>query len=176
MTNPLHLPVHHLGYSVTSLEAAIPEFVSRYGAGPFFRIEHVPLEGISSRGEPGAYDHSSAFGACGDAFFELLELHEVAPERARAAFDLEPPALHHVAHVVPSLDEGIAALEAVDVPELLRANLGDISFVYLDARPATGHHVELLADVPAFHGFFSVIREAAQGWDGKTEPIRAMGG
>jgi len=175
MAHPLHTPVHHFGYCVPSLDAAIPQFVERFGAGPFFRIDHVPLEGVASRGEPGVYDHSSAFGACGDSIFELMELHAVEPASAEAAFAFASPALHHLAYAVPSLDESLA-LEPRDVPEILRANLGEISFVYLDTRSTAGHHVELLADVPAFRDFFTVIRDAARDWDGVTEPVRAMGG
>lgn len=176
MTYPLHTPIHHFGYSVVDLDEAIPQFVERFGAGPFFRIDHVALDGVSSRGEPAVYDHTSAFGASGDTMFELMEFHAVAPDHAQAAFTFGRPALHHVAYLVPSLDEGIAALEAHDVPEVLRAHTGDISFAYLDGRPLVGHHVELLADVPAFHGFWGAIRDAARDWDGVTDPVRTMGG
>jgi Glyoxalase/Bleomycin resistance protein/Dioxygenase superfamily len=176
MSHPLHAPVHHVAYCVPDLDAAIPQFVERFGAGPFFRIAHVPLETVTSRGEPGVYDHSSAFGACGDSMLEVMEFHAISPERVSTAFAFDRPALHHVGYVVPSLDDGVATLEARDVPEILRASLGEISFVYLDTRSTVGHHVELLADVPAFHDFFTVIRDAARDWDGETEPVRAMGG
>jgi len=171
MSHPLHGPAHHFGYAVSDLDAAIGQFVRHFGAGPFFRIDHVPLAGITSQGEPGEYDHSSAFGACGSTMFELMQVHRTAPRRAQEAFALAAPALHHVGYVVTSLDEGVAALAADGIPEALRANLGDIGFVYLDARPILGHNVELLADVPAFHDFFAMIRGAADGWDG-TEPVR----
>jgi hypothetical protein len=176
MSHPLHAPVHHFGYVVDDLETAIPEFVSRFGAGPFFRIDHVPLEGVTSRGEPAAYDHSSAFGACGDVFFEVMVLHEVAPAPTREVFTVPAPGLHHVAYLVPSVDDGVATLEAGAVPEILSASLGDITFAYLDSRSTSGHHVELLADVPAFHDFFAVISGAAEDWDGKTDPLRPMFG
>lgn len=176
MLNPLLAPVHHLGYVVDDIERSSALFVERFGAGPFFRLDHVPLEGITSRGAPATYDHSSAFGAYGTVFLELMEFHEVGPESARAAFDLPRPSLHHVARLAPSIDTGITALEERSIPEVLRAHLGDIRFVYLDARPVAGHHVELLDDVPAFHEFFAGIRAAADEWDGQTDPLRPMGG
>lgn len=169
--HPLHGEIHHHGYVVADLDAAIADMVERFGAGPFFLIEHVPLEGVNSDGEPAVFDHSSAFGQFGDKPIELMQVYGCEPPRVADAFALTAPQLHHVAYAVPSLQEGIDALEAQGIHGYLRAGLGDIQFLYSDTAGTLGHDVELHDDNASFRGFFQMIREASVGWDG-SDPVR----
>jgi hypothetical protein len=41
-----------------------------------------------------------------------------------------------------------------------------------DASAALGHDLEIHFDSPDFRGFFEMVREAAEGWDG-SNPLRA---
>ena len=43
---------HHSGYVVESIEATVERLVEQFGAGPFLLVENVPLENVTSRGEP----------------------------------------------------------------------------------------------------------------------------
>ena len=175
-TRPLLGPVHHLGYVVPELEAAVDAVVRASGAGPFFRMDHVPLDEITHAGAPAIWDHSSAFGQCGDVAIELMVIHRCEPEQVARAFPGGPhPVLHHLAWAVPDPDAAVTALEADGVAVWLAARLGDIRFTYHDATAGLGHHVEIHHDNPAFQGFFAMIRDASQGWDG-SEPLRALTG
>jgi hypothetical protein len=43
---------HHYAYVVENIEATVERLAKQLGAGPFFLVENVPLENITSRGEP----------------------------------------------------------------------------------------------------------------------------
>ena len=43
---------HHYAYVVEDIEATVERLAEQLGAGPFFLFENVPLENITSRGEP----------------------------------------------------------------------------------------------------------------------------
>ncbi len=43
-----------------------------------------------------------------------------------------------------------------------------------DASATLGHDIEILVDAPAFRGFFGMVLDAAEGWDG-SDPLRPLG-
>jgi methylmalonyl-CoA/ethylmalonyl-CoA epimerase len=92
---------HHRGYAVQSIEATVERLVEQLGAGPFFLVENVPLENVLSRGERAELAHNSAFGHCGGAPIELLQLVRAAPERVKARWSGPRPGIHHVAYALP---------------------------------------------------------------------------
>jgi len=170
--HPLHGPVHHYGYVIDDLDAAISEAIEKLGAGPFFRIDHVPLDSMKSGGAAATFDHSSAFGQCGDVLLELMQIHKVEPAAVAEGFGLPRPGLHHIAFVVPSLDAGIETLDREGFPAYLEATLGAIHFTYHDVGGTLGHDVELHQDGPEFRGFWTNIQAAAVDWDG-SDPVRS---
>ena len=167
--------VHHYGYVVAELEPAVERLVRSLGAGPFFKVDHVALDTVTSVGEPAVFDHSSAFGVCGPVFIELMQIHHTRPEVVRAAFDVSPTGLHHMAWAVADFAATVAGLERRAMPAWLDATLGDIHFTYLDASATLGHHVEIHDDSEAFRGFFAMMRDAGEGWDGE-DPLRPLSG
>jgi methylmalonyl-CoA/ethylmalonyl-CoA epimerase len=176
VAEPFGRPVHHYGYVVAELEPAVDRLVRSSGAGPFFAMEHVALDTVISDDAPAVFDHSSAFGMCGPAFIELMEIHATAPERVKAGFDVTAPvSLHHVAWAVPDFDAATSGLELAGMPAWLEATLGDIHFSYHDATGAFGHHIEVHDATPGFQDFFAMMREAGEGWDG-SEPLRSLAG
>ncbi len=48
-----------------------------------------------------------------------------------------------------------------------------IRFAYLSTDQHPGGMIELIEHGPAIDGFFAMVREAAQGWDG-SEPVRRL--
>jgi methylmalonyl-CoA/ethylmalonyl-CoA epimerase len=172
--HPLHGPIHHLGYVVEDLEAAVQRLVSEFGAGPFFVLRDVAFEQETSRGEAAMFHHDSAFGQCGAVPIEVMQLKRLAPERVRERFSQSPPHLHHIAYVVAP--ERLAAarddLERRGLPAYLHATVGDIDLTYHEAARATGHHVELHADSQGLRDFFGMIHDASVEWDG-SDPLRS---
>ena len=165
-------PVHHYAYVVEEIEAGIDHFVTTLGAGPFFLLEHVPLENVTFEGAPAIFDHTAAFGQCGSMAIELQQIHRCEPAAMRDRFVLPAPRLHHIAWVVPDLDEASADLEQNhDAPLFLKANIGEITHYHHDATHTLGHFIELHKDVPSLHGFWAMLKQASVDWDG-SDPIR----
>jgi methylmalonyl-CoA/ethylmalonyl-CoA epimerase len=164
---------HHHAYVVESIQAAVERLAEQLGAGPFFLVENVPLEDVSSRGEPAEFVHHSAFGYCGGGPIELIETVRLVPERVEARFSGSRPRVHHVAWVVPpaSVADVRRELEDRGLPEYLSARLGELDSSLHDASASLGHDVEIHADNEGLRGFFQMVREAAEGWDG-SEPLR----
>ena len=92
---------HHYAYVVENIEATVERLAEQLGAGPFFLVENVPLENISSRGEPAEFVHHSAFGYCGGGPIELMEIVRLVPQRIEGRFSGARPGVHHVAWAVP---------------------------------------------------------------------------
>jgi hypothetical protein len=169
--------VHHYGYVVDSIEATVARLVEQLGAGPFFAVDGVPVENVTSRGEPATFVHNSAFGYVGGNAVEFMEIGDTSPERAGAGFAGARPYLHHLGWVIaPDRVEGVRKeLDDRGMPEYLHAHMHAIDFTYHDGSATLGHDIEIHADVEDLHGFFARFKEAAEGWDG-TDPIRpAMG-
>ena len=83
-------PVHHRAYLVESIEDTVARLVEQFGAGPFFVLENVTFENVTSRGEVAEFSHNSAFGHLGGDPIELMEIKQLSParvaERLRNAF------------------------------------------------------------------------------------------
>ncbi|HEV2727873.1 MAG TPA: hypothetical protein VGV34_06235 [Solirubrobacterales bacterium] len=164
---------HHSGYLVESIEATVERLVEQLGAGPFFLVENVPLENVLSRGEPAQLGHNSAFGSCGGAPIELLEIASAAPERVEARWSGRRPRIHHVAYVLPraAAEDLRASLDERGLPEYLSSQMGELDMTFHDASATFGHDLEIHVDNPGLRGFFEMVRGAAEEWDG-SEPLR----
>jgi len=82
---------HHYAYVVENIEATVERLAEQLGAGPFFLVENVPLENITSRGEPAEFVHHSAFGYCGGGPIELMEKSASFRSGSRAASQAPDP-------------------------------------------------------------------------------------
>ena len=166
-------PVHHRAYLVESIEDTVARLAVQFGAGPFFALENVPMENVTSRGEVAEFSHNSAFGHLGGDPIELMEVNQLSPARVAERFSGPRPRLHHLAWAVPpsSVEEVREALETHGAPAYLRASLDDIDLSFHDGSASLGHDVEIHADVEGLQGFFTMLREAAENWDG-SDPIR----
>jgi methylmalonyl-CoA/ethylmalonyl-CoA epimerase len=164
---------HHYAYVVENIEATVERLAEQLGAGPFFLVEDVPLENVTSRGEPAEFTHHSAFGYCGGGPIELMEIVRVRPERIEGHFSGVRPAVHHVAWTVPpaSVEDFRRELESRGLPEYLSAQLAEIDSTLHDASASLGHDLEVHVDSRGLRDFFRMVREAAEGWDG-SRPLR----
>jgi hypothetical protein len=166
---------HHSAYVVEDIETTVSRLVDQLGAGPFFLIENVPLENVLSRGQPAEFVHNSAFGYCGDGAIELIETVRLAPARVERGFSAPRPRIQHVAYVVPSTEvvDLRSALDERGLTQYLSTWLGQVETTLHDASAALGHDIEIHADNEGLQGFFGMVRDAADGWDG-SEPLRPV--
>jgi len=173
---PLGEPHHH-AYVVEDIEATVGRLVDQLGAGPFFLVEHVPLENVLSRGAPAEFVHHSAFGAYSGGAIELIQTVSLAPERVEERFSAPLPRIHHVGYVVAPADvaDVRTSLDERGLPQYLSSEFGGVETTLHDASAVLGHDLEIHVDNEGLHGFFGMVRSAAEGWDG-SEPLRPVGG
>jgi hypothetical protein len=164
-----------LAYHVPDAEAAAHTWAERFGAGPFFLNRHIPVHSVTVRGNPGRFDHTSAYGQWGEVMVELVQQHGDDPSPMRERFAADESGLHHVAYFIDDLDATSAALDGIGMPLAMDAMAGDTRFLFHDAVKTLGHYLELYRPTERLLDFYGMVRNAAQGWDG-TNPVRVVGG
>jgi catechol 2,3-dioxygenase-like lactoylglutathione lyase family enzyme len=145
--------IHHVGYVVDDLPAAIERFTAGFGAGPFRVIEHVPLEHVTFEGAPAVYDHSTAFARWGPIVVELSQVHRAEPAGLAAALTAPRAGIGHVAWLADDLEAETARLEAVGLEPFHTGRGGPAETVWFRGGPF-GHPVEVLRrndDLLAFY-------------------------
>lgn len=156
--SPLARPVQ-IAYAVDpsrDLEHVAAEFRASTGAGPFVVVRNISLTSCTIGGRPGEFDHSSAYGWWGDVMVELVQEHTPSLIGRTAG-------LHHVAFMVPDLEESIAWCARQHWPTLLDAHTGTGQrFVFADARDSLGHLVEMYEPSERLLGFYDHVRQLAK--------------
>ncbi|MEP6263148.1 MAG: VOC family protein [Erythrobacter sp.] len=171
------LPVRQLAYFVADMESAAREHSQAFGSGPYFTFKHVPLTRSVHRGVERPFDHSSAYGQWGDVMVEFVQQHNPDPS---ACHDLYPAGsgrfgLHHTAVWVDNLHAAIAQFEDAGMPlAQLSTTAFGTEFAFVDASSSLGHMIELYEGNESLQGFYAMVRDAAQGWDG-SDVIRDLG-
>ena len=166
-----------MAYFVPDIEAAARAHSAAFGSGPFFTFAHVPLTRSVHRGQERPFDHSSAYGQWGDVMVEFVQQHNDDPS---ACHDLYPAGsgrygLHHTAIWVDDLTAAIAEFEARGMPlAQLSTTAFGTDFAFVDASQSLGHMIELYEGDDNLRGFYAMVRDAAQDWDGSAV-IRELG-
>jgi hypothetical protein len=162
-----------IAYDVDDVHEAAARHASRFGSGPFFVHEHIPLASVSHRGEPGIFDHSSAYGQSGGVMVELVCQHQVEPASLQEQLRQRGPGIHHMAYFVEDLDLEAARLDSLGYPQaMLAATASGRRFAFHDAVADLGHLLEIYELDAGLGGFYRMVAQAADGWDGR-DPVRS---
>jgi catechol 2,3-dioxygenase-like lactoylglutathione lyase family enzyme len=161
--------LHHVGYWVDDLDAAMKRWHRDLDVGPFNVIEHVPFDSfmLTDGGPPRedvVFDHSAAFAAWGPIVLELGQVH-AADDRLAAAYRIAPGAISHVSWIVPDLERESARLTRLGCRLINTATTGPVSVAWHHGGPLFPHPVEL-------HQHNDVIA----GMHGRLCALRAPGG
>jgi hypothetical protein len=157
----------------SDVRTAAARHAARFGAGPFFVNEHIPLASVEHRGEPAVFDHSSAYGQSGGVMVELVRQHRVEPESLRLQLSQRGTGVHHVAYFVDDLDREADRLEELGYPQaMLAATASGRRFAFHDAVAELGHLLEIYELDDGLAGFYAMVADAAAGWDGR-DPVRS---
>jgi catechol 2,3-dioxygenase-like lactoylglutathione lyase family enzyme len=163
-----------LAYHVPDPAAAAEQAAREQGWGPFFMLEHIPLEWARHRGRPAVFDHSSAYGQGGDVMIEFISQHGDAPSALRDMYAAHERGMHHVATFVPDVRAAAAAYVAAGLELALEARTATgVEFTMVDTRALFGHMVEIYEPAAGLARFYEFVRKAAQGWDGR-DPVRKL--
>ena len=165
-------PPVQIAYAVADAYDAAHKWAEDFGAGPFFIADHIPVTNVVYRGDPGVFDHTSAYGQWGEIMVELVQDHGEGPSAVRDLYAPNETGLHHVAYFVDDLDEATAELAKRGFPLAMSAEArGNTRFHFIDAVSQLGHFLELYEPNPGLTSFYEKVRETAKGWDG-SDPIR----
>ncbi len=164
-------PPVQIAYAVNDAAEAAAMWVKRFGAGPFFINEHIPVTDVVYRGKPGVFDHTSAYGQWGEIMVELVQDHGVGESAVRDMYAPGKTGLHHVAYIVEDLAATTQLLGEWGYPLAMAATAGTTRFHFVDARAHLGHFLELYEPSDGLLGFYAMVRDAAAGWDG-SDPLR----
>lgn len=163
-----------IAYHVPDPEAAAHRFARDLGWGPFYLMEHIPLEWARHRGAEQPFDHTSAYGQAGDVMVELITQHDDRPSALRDLFAADEFGVHHVAAFVPDLRAALAAQREAGRELALEARTTTgVEFAMVDTSALTGHMLELYEANEPLSRFYAFVRKAANGWDGH-EPLRRL--
>jgi catechol 2,3-dioxygenase-like lactoylglutathione lyase family enzyme len=139
--------LHHVGYWVDDLDAAMRRWEAELGVGPFQVIEHVRFEEFvltvdDERCDTVVFDHAAAFAAWGPVIVELGQVHAI-DDRLAAAYGVTPGAISHVSWVVPDVAAESARLARLGCRLINTARSGPISVAWHDGGPLFPHPVEV---------------------------------
>ena len=161
-----------IAYHVPDPAAAAVRCARDYGWGPFFLMEHIPLERSAYRGVPAAFDHTSAYGQAGEVMVELITQHNDGPSALRDLYAAHESGVHHVACFVANLRETLARYEANQIALDARTATG-VDFAMVDLTGELGHMLELYEPGEDLVRFYAHVRKSAQDWDGER-PVRRL--
>ncbi len=153
--------LHHIGYWVDDLAAAVTWAEEVLGAGPFTVLERIDLgEGFRFRGGPAVLDHSAAFGQWGPVILELGQVHDVTPELG-AALRVGHGNVSHVAWTTDDLSVEASGLAAAGCPLLTTSRSGAWAD-WFEGGPVFGHPIEVHQPTPPVLGMWGAVKAAAE--------------
>jgi len=166
-------PPVQVAYAVPGAFEAARWWAAELGAGPFFVRSHIALREVVYRGRPAEFDHTSAYGQWGNLMVELVQDHGTGPSVVRERYAPDESGLHHLAFIVPDLDEATARFASLGMELAMSASTSATRFHFVDAVATMGHMIELYQRTDRVEGFYSMVRDAAEGWRG-DDPVREL--
>lgn len=165
-----------VAYHVPDPVAAAEQFARDFGWGPFYLMEHIPLERSLHRGRPAPFDHTSAYGQAGDVMVELITQHNDGPSALRDMYASHETGIHHVACFVDDLPAALDGFRHAGAEVALDARtVGGVDFAMVDTVARLGHMLELYEPGEDLRKFYAFVRQKAEGWDG-SRPLRVLRG
>lgn len=161
-------------------DAALKHWTEAMGVGPFFVMEGIMLEDGRFLGEASDCKFTIALAQWGDVQIELIRQDNDAPSIYHGDYLPAGGAMHHVCLLTDDIAGARAAVEGSGGLVLVEGKVGaDGAVIYADCgpaetRPNAGAIIEILQPASGSEGFFAMIAQAAQDWDG-TEPVRVLG-
>jgi hypothetical protein len=170
------LPVRQIAYFVADVRVAALQHQRRFGSGPFFVADHIPLRRSLHRGVERPLDHSSAYGQWGRVMIEFVQQNNPG---ASAFHDLYPEGggrfgLHHLAIFVDDIHAAVARFNDDGCATALYAEMNDgFAFAMIDLVTEAGHMLELYEPRSQLTRFYDYVAQAADGFDG-DDPVRTI--
>lgn len=198
--DPFARPPDQLGIVVPDLETEVRRWLEQ-GVGPFFTIGGAMLSHYEYRGHKSSPRVSAAFGQAGPLQLELIHPDDAETSIYREFVDGGGNGLHHFGWFTGDLERDRAAAEAAGHTLLQTGTVLGTPFAYYElSEPGSAHSLldatafdgpdaqaalregrawdgriaELLAPTSMSKKSFAEVRQAAESWDGETEPVRHL--
>lgn len=171
MTKAKYGPINQIGYLVDDLDASIQRWINLMGVGPWTVFRNVSLDG-RYRGQQGIVAMDVALAYQGDVQIELIKVTNETPSPYRDASGAPILGVHHVAWVVPHLDEVVAGATADGLKVVFAASNPGTKVAYLEAENEPGVLFEFI-ESPATRAMIDEGIAATKAWDG-TNPINVI--
>ena len=170
----LNEPVVQIAYFVADAAEAAAEMAATHGAGPFVLVPRIELNWGEVRGENHNFLHTSAYGQWHNVMVEFVQQDEEGPSPFREMYAPGEYGLHHMAMMVDSLPDTYAFCRDQNIEIAARAETRTgTEFAFVDRLTELGHMIEIYEKSDALTGFYSMIKNLAQDWDG-TDPVRGL--
>jgi catechol 2,3-dioxygenase-like lactoylglutathione lyase family enzyme len=165
--------IRQVAYLVPDIEAAMDHWASRLGVGPWYYNPRVPIRNYFYRGERHEPHNSVALANAGGLQIELLQTRNDVPSMYRDFLRAGHQGVQHVAYWTEDFDADLARARAAGFEVCMGGEVGERGrFVYFEDRsPLPGTTIELSEVAGPKGKLFTLIREAARGWDGR-DPVR----
>lgn len=162
------------GYVVRDIAAAMRHWIEVLGVGPWFYVEHAPIQDFRYKGAPSPVDVSIALANSGPLQIELIQQRNEAPSMYRDFLHTGHEGLQHVAYWTRQFEDDLTRVLKAGYTIGQEGSVGHPGrFVYLETEAHPGTVVEL-SDISGPKGrMFVHIAEAAHNWDGQ-DPIRTV--
>jgi Glyoxalase/Bleomycin resistance protein/Dioxygenase superfamily len=167
MTQPLYT-VRQLAYVVRDLDAALKYWTETLKVGPFFLLEHCPLENQKFYGKPSNVDATLALGNSGALQIELIFQHNDEPSVYKEFLDAGRVGVHHFGLMPVDYQATCHHYRALGHAAAFECTVGGAPLVYFDTVKTVGHYIELWDNSEVFKKMFQTVEDAAKGWDGKN--------
>jgi catechol 2,3-dioxygenase-like lactoylglutathione lyase family enzyme len=170
-------PIHHIGYWVDDLDAAVARAVDTVGVGPFLVHRHVRFDSFryadgTDVTDPAHFDHTAAFAAWGPIVVEFGVIHSIDPA-LQAAYRASPNTVGHVSWVVDDLAAESERLEHAGCRLIHTAASGAVRVAWHEGGPLFPHPIEVHQAGPPILGMYPRLTDLARQWDG-SDPLRPM--
>jgi hypothetical protein len=167
-------PVMQLGFVVPDLERAMEHWTGTVGVGPFFVMSHIKFAEAIYRGAPTDADISVAVAQWGEVQVELIQQFNESPSIYSHFPGRAAGGLQHVGVMTTSVRDDLEQLRTRGIEAVQQGSTANgIRFAYINTDQHPGGMIELIEHGPAIDGFFAMVRDAAQGWDG-SKPVRRL--
>ena len=161
------------GYVVPDIDAAMKHWIAR-GIGPFY-MEHLKEGPGEVGGKPVKLELKAGFAYSGDQQIEVIEpIGPVASIYSEYLKDHPEGGLQHLAVFCDgTIQEKLDELKAKGMKFEVRQTYGD-QHAYIDSVDQPGVMMQLMFRGEMIEKMFAIIKEGADTWDGKTDPVRGI--
>ncbi len=171
--SPFSRSIDQLGFVVPDLEKAIKGWLE-LGVGPWFTVGGAVLEGCEYQGKVSVPKIDVALGQCGHIQLELIQPVNDEASSYRDFLAAGRQGIQHFGFFVEDFDTAVAVAEARGRKVQQKGSWSGGRFVYYETTELIDSPTELIELNNMSREVFAKIREAADAWDGKTDPVRHL--